>query len=204
MKKVISLILLIVGAVLTGCSGRPRIRAEVTYPEMISPIYYLDTFQIHKPLVVYIDSEPYITSEEVFNRVADKTTLPKTHGVARYFTPMLNDYRLYGYNGFYEASRLLNKSLRNLWYQNDFLYFERNLKLLDSVQGVAVYRFDREPQNFLLSLIATEVYEDTLGDVIYGVEYSNDYMLAIFPLFSRKDREAIYYKCYYLSGDHWI
>ena len=204
MKKVISFILLIVGAVLTGCSGRPRIRAEVTYPEMISPIYYLDTFQIHKPLVVYIDSEPYITSEEVFNRVADKTTLPKTHGVARYFTPMLNDYRLYGYNGFYEASRLLNKSLRNLWYQNDFLYFERNLKLLDSVQGVAVYRFDREPQNFLLSLIATEVYEDTLGDVIYGVEYSNDYMLAIFPLFSRKDREAIYYKCYYLSGDHWI
>ena len=204
MKKVISLILLIVGAVLTGCSGQPRIRAEVTYPEMISPIYYLDTFQIHKPLVVYIDSEPYITSEEVFNRVADKTTLPKTHGVARYFTPMLNDYRLYGYNGFYEASRLLNKSLRNLWYQNDFLYFERNLKLLDSVQGVAVYRFDREPQNFLLSLIATEVYEDTLGDVIYGVEYSNDYMLAIFPLFSRKDREAIYYKCYYLSGDHWI
>ena len=204
MKKVISFILLIVGAVLTGCSGRPRIRAEVTYPEMISPIYYLDTFQIHKPLVVYIDSEPYITSEEVFNRVADKTTLPKTHGVARYFTPMLNDYRLYGYNGFYEASRLLNKSLRNLWYQNDFLYFERNLKLLDSVQGVAVYRFDRQPQNFLLSLIATEVYEDTLGDVIYGVEYSNDYMLAIFPLFSRKDREAIYYKCYYLSGDHWI
>ncbi|MCI7141243.1 hypothetical protein [Alistipes sp.] len=204
MKKVISLILLIVGAVLTGCSGQPRIRAEVTYPEMISPIYYLDTFQIHKPLVVYIDSEPYITSEEVFNRVADKTTLPKTHGVARYFTPMLNDYRSWGYIAAYEEPRFFNKSLSNLWYQNDFLYFERNLKLLDSVQGVAVYRFDREPQNFLLSLIATEVYEDTLGDVIYGVEYSNDYMLAIFPLFSRKDREAIYYKCYYLSGDHWI
>lgn len=204
MKKVISLILLIVGAVLTGCSGQPRIRAEVTYPEMISPIYYLDTFQIQKPLVVYIDSEPYITSEEVFNRVADKTTLPKTHGVARYFTPMLNDYRSWGYIAAYEEPRFFNKSLSNLWYQNDFLYFERNLKLLDSVQGVAVYRFDREPQNFLLSLIATEVYEDTLGDVIYGVEYSNDYMLAIFPLFSRKDREAIYYKCYYLSGDHWI
>lgn len=204
MKKVISLILLIVGAVLTGCSGQPRIRTEVTYPEMISPIYYLDTFQIHKPLVVYIDSEPYITSEEVFNRVADKTTLPKTHGVARYFTPMLNDYRSWGYIAAYEEPRFFNKSLSNLWYQNDFLYFERNLKLLDSVQGVAVYRFDREPQNFLLSLIATEVYEDTLGDVIYGVEYSNDYMLAIFPLFSRKDREAIYYKCYYLSGDHWI
>ena len=73
-----------------------------------------------------------------------------------------------------------------------------------TVQGVAVYRFDREPQNFLLSLIATEVYEDTLGDVIYGIEYSNDYMLAILPLYSRKDREAIYYKCYYLSGNHWI
>ena len=204
MKKVISLILLIVGAVLTGCSGRPRIRAGITYPEMISPIYYLDTFQIHKPLVVYINSEPYITSEEVFNRVADKTTLPKTHGVARYFTPMLNDGRLYGYNGFYEASRLLNESFSDLWYQNHFLYFERNLKLLDSVQGVAVYRFDREPQNFLLSLIATEVYKDTVGDVIHGIEYSNDYMLAILPLFSRKDREAIYYKCYYLSGDHWI
>lgn len=94
--------------------------------------------------------------------------------------------------------------MSNLWYQNHFLYFERNLKLLDSVQGVAVYRFEREPQNFLLSLIATEVYEDTLGDVIYGIEYSNDYMLAILPLYSRKDREAIYYKCYYLSGNHWI
>lgn len=204
MKKFVNLSILIIGAVLTGCSGRPQIREGFNYPEMISPIYYLDTFQIQKPLIVYIDSEPYITSEAVFDSVADKTTLPKTHGVAKYFTPMLNNYRSGGYIAAYEEPRFFNKSLSNLWYQNHFLYFERNLKLLDSVQGVAVYRFEREPQNFLLSLIATEVYEDTLGDVIYGIEYSNDYMLAILPLYSRKDREAIYYKCYYLSGNHWI
>ena len=188
MKKFVNLSILIVGAVLTGCSGRPRIRAEVTYPEMISPIYYLDTFQIHKPLVVYIDSEPYITSEAVFDSVADKTALRETRGVVRYLTRDLAMKRARYYFLIYkEPKRLFRKeSFYRLAKDASVYSVEKNFQFLDSVQGVAVYRFKYKPRNFLLTLISAEEYKDSRGRFIFGEEYSNDYILAMLPLYSRE------------------
>ena len=196
MRIIVNIAILGIIAALTGCSGRPQIEKGVNYPDMISPIYYLDTFQIQKPLVVYINSIPYITSEEVFNRVTDKTNLPKTRGVIRYLTSVHTSNRAYTYLCIYKVpNRFFNQPFEILQSQNNYAFFGRNLKLIDSVQGVAVYRFDRKPRTFLLTLITTEEYEDRLGDIIEKVEYSNDYMFAIAPLFSKKDRRALHFKC---------
>lgn len=196
MRIIVNIAILGIIAALTGCSGRPQIEKGVNYPDMISPIYYLDTFQIQKPLVVYINSIPYITSEEVFNRVTDKTNLPKTRGVIRYLTSVHTSNRAYTYRCIYKVpNRFFNQPFENLQSQNNYAFFGRNLKLIDSVQGVAVYRFDRKPRTFLLTLITTEEYEDRLGDTVEKVEYSNDYMFAIAPLFSKKDRRALFFKC---------
>lgn len=196
MRIIVNIAILGIIAALTGCSGRPQIEKGVNYPDMISPIYYLDTFQIQKPLVVYINSIPYITSEEVFNRVTDKTNLPKTRGVIRYLTSVHTSNRAYTYLCIYKVpNRLFNQPFEILQSQNNYAFFGRNLKLIDSVQGVAVYRFDRKPRTFLLTLITTEEYEDILGDIVEKVEYSNDYMFAIAPLFSKKDRRALHFKC---------
>lgn len=143
----------------------------------------------------------------MFDSVADKTALRETRGVVRYLTRDLALDRAENYSFIHKEPKrkLFHKKTSYSYLRNvSFCNIEKHFQFLDSVQGVAVYRFKYKPRNFLLSLIATEVYEDTLGDVIYGIEYSNDYMLAILPLYSRKDREAIYYKCYYLSGNHWI
>ena len=198
MRIIVNIAILGIIAALTGCSGRPQIKKGVNYPDMISPIYYLDTFQIQKPLVVYINSIPYITSEEVFNRVTDKTNLPKTRGVIRYLTSDHTLNRVYTYIYIYKVpNRFFNQPFEILQSQNNYVSFGRNLKLIDSVQGVAVYRFDRKPRTFLLTLITTEEYEDRLGDFIEKIEYSNDYMFAIAPLFSKKDRRALYFKCFH-------
>lgn len=196
MRIIVNIAILGIIAALTGCSGRPQIKKGVNYPDMISPIYYLDTFQIQKPLVVYINSIPYITSEEVFNRVTDKTNLPKTRGVIRYLTSDLRINKKDTYRCIYKVpNRFFNQPFEILHSQNNYVSFGTNLKLIDSVQGVAVYRFDRKPRTFLLTLITTEEYEDRLGDIVEKVEYSNDYMFAIAPLFSKKDRRALFFKC---------
>ena len=170
MRIIVNIAILGIIAALTGCSGRPQIEKGVNYPDMISPIYYLDTFQIQKPLVVYINSIPYITSEEVFNRVTDKTNLPKTRGVIRYLTSVHTSNRAYTYLCIYKVpNRFFNQPFEILQSQNNYAFFGRNLKLIDSVQGVAVYRFDRKPRTFLLTLITTEEYEDKLGYIIKKV-----------------------------------
>ena len=189
MKKFVNLSILIVGAVLTGCSGRPQIREGFNYPEMISPIYYLDTFQIQKPLIVYIDSEPYITSEAVFDSVADKTALRETRGVVRYLTRDLALDRAENYSFIHKEPKrkLFHKKTSYSYLCNvSFCNIEKHFQFLDSVQGVAVYRFKYKPRNFLLTLISAEEYKDSRGRFIFGEEYSNDYILAMLPLYSRE------------------
>ena len=197
-------ILILIGMTLISCSGRPNMKVGITYPDMISPIYFLDTFQIQKPIVVYINSLPYITSDEVFNNVPDKTALSETRGVTRYLTEDLVTNKAWDFVKIYNTTEKTDdKSFYHLQYMNSFLNIEHNLNLLDSMQGIAIYRFDVEPQNFLLTLIAKKdslitSYGGTgnlANDVILGVEYSNDYMLAIAPLFSTKDKIILDEKC---------
>lgn len=171
-----------------------------SYPEMISPIYFLDTFQIRNPLVAFIDSEPYIASASILEDSLDKKGLLARKGVIRYLTDDLASDKTWDYVKIYnDTPKADRRSFYSLQSMNEFIYIEDNLKFVDSIKGVAVYCFDIEPQNFLLTLIAREDSlitsrggeGDLANDVILGVEYSNDYMLAIAPLFSAKNRKIL-------------
>lgn len=198
MKKLIYLGL---GLILMSCSGQPHMKPELVYPEMISPIYFLDTFRIEKPVVAYIDSEPYITSESIIKDSLDKDKLLEQKGVIRYLTQNLASNKAWDYVKIYNNTRKTNnRSLYSLQYVNEVIFIEDNLVFLDSLKGVALYRFDLEPQNFLLTLITKK---DSLlvgfsssggnlaNDAIMGVEYSNDYMLALAPLYSKAIRKLL-------------
>ncbi|WP_418408739.1 hypothetical protein [Alistipes sp.] len=197
MKKSVVLLACII---MMSCSGRPHMKPGASYPEMISPIYFLDTFQIRNPLVAFIDSEPYIASASILKDSLDKKGLLARKGVIRYLTDNLASDKTWDYVKIYnDTPKADRRSFYSLQSMNEFIYIEDNLKFFDSIKGVAVYSFDIEPQNFLLTLIAREDSlitsrggeGDLANDVILGVEYSNDYMLAIAPLFSAKNRKIL-------------
>lgn len=180
--------------------GRTSRQRHFTYPNMISPIYFLDTFQIQKPIVIYLDSHPYITTDSILMSADNIQELKERKGVVRYLTENLACNKTWDYIKIYNNTRKTDRrSFYAMRYQNEFLYIEDNLIFRDSVQGVATYRFRIEPQNFLLTVITKQ---DSLitsqggtgnlaNDVILGVEYSTDYMLAIAPLFSKKNRKIL-------------
>lgn len=197
MKKFIYPFIFLIGAVCAGCSGRPVVQVgkRLSYPQAISPIFFLDTLQIFKPIVVYIDSLPYITSVEVFNSVADKSTLRKTRGVLRYLTDELSRWKTKDYFRIYfETGRNETEYFYRLYEENHLNHIERFLTLLDSIQGLPVYRFDFQPRKFLLTLVV-DSFEQSFEDR----KYSNDHVLALLPIFSHErlvilqDRCADYY-----------
>ena len=199
MKKAkIGIFILIVSTFWMSCNNVERIKSGITYPDMISPIYYLDTFQIKKPLVVFIDSEPYIVSESILENTLDKNDLLENKGVVRYLTQSLTENKTWDYLRIYNTPRKrIRKSLYDLQYSNEFINIEDNLQFVDSLRGFAIYRFDTEPQSFMLTLITKKDSLITNHDVILGVEYSNDYMLAIAPIYSKqylKKMQKFYYR----------
>lgn len=199
---------------LCGCSVHPIIRSNVTFPDVISPIYYLDTFQIQNPVVVFIKSIPYITTEAILKDTLNKTALEERKGVIRYLTQKLGEMKSGEYVEIYCIPRV-DKSFFALHYENQRLFIEDNLYLADSINGIAVFRFDLQPHNFLLTLVAktenTEPYIEGWGeersftydeafddnnitlkdDVIIDIIYSKDYVFALAPLFSNKDKKAL-------------
>ena len=180
---------LVLGMILTSCSGQSHMKQRLMYPCMISPIYYLDTFQINNPRVVVIDSILYITSQSVLNDSLGKNELLKKKGVETYLTQRLTMYKNIDYTKIYGKTK--KRSFCGLQSENEFVYIEDNLELIDSIRDVPIYRFNIEPQNFLLTLITKKDSVLAVHDVIYGIEYSNDYMIAIAPIFKKKDRKTL-------------
>ena len=179
---------LLSGLILTNCSGRHNMKSGLIYPDVISPIYYLDTFQIIKPLVIFIDSTPYIISESILENTLDRNDLLEKKGVVRYLTENLTANRIWDYVGIYSFNKkTIRKSLYYLQYSNEIINIEDNLKFVDSLKGIAIYRFDIEPQRFMLTLITKKDSLIINHDVILGAEYSNDYMLAIAPIYSKQN-----------------
>lgn len=197
--------LLLAGIVLAGCSGQPVVwnEKELTYPQSISSIFFLDTLRVPKPIVVYIDSLPYITSVEVFNSVRDKTKLRGTPGVLRYLTEELVGRKWFDYSRIYfDTGRNGNKYFYSLYAQNNLEYIERIITFLDSIQGLPVYRFDFRPRKFLLALVADSIESYRPYDPGYK-SYSNDYVLALLPVFPEGSLMILKERCtdYYIMTE---
>lgn len=210
MKKIFYFIIVLLNF---GCAVHPHLRSGITFPDVISPIYYLDTFQIRNPVVVYINSVPYITDEAILRDTIDNKPLEERKGVVRYLTRNLSIVKSGVYYDIYKInSKEIRKSYYTQQYENDRLFIEDNLFISDSINGLPVYRFDLKPQNFLLTLVArtehTIPYIEGWGeevpfnispsdkftlanDVIDGFVFSQDYILALAPLFSKKDQKIL-------------
>lgn len=210
MKKIFYFIIVLLNF---GCAVHPHLRSGITFPDVISPIYYLDTFQIRNPVVVYINSVPYITDEAILRDTIDNKPLEERKGVIRYLDLDLSINKTGDYIRLYDMPRFnLYKTFYSLQYNSERIFIEDNLLLSDSINGLPIYRFDLKPQNFLLTLVArtehTIPYIEGWGeevpfnispsdkftlanDVIDGFVFSQDYILALAPLFSKKDQRIL-------------
>lgn len=198
MKKIVYFIIV---SLISGCAVHPQLKTGIAFPDMLSPIYYLDTFQIRDPVVIYINSVPYITNKTILKDTLDDKPLEERKGVIQYLDMDLTVNKTWDYIQLYKIPRReLRKSYYSLQYENERIFIEDNLIFVDSLQGAAVYRFDLQPENFLLTLITKKDSTITThgggpgllaNDVIIGVDYSNDYMFALAPLFSRKNKKIL-------------
>lgn len=188
----------IIALLLASCAWHPHLEAGLSYPDMLSPIYFLDTFQIREPVVVaYIDDIPYITTEAILRDTLDKTPLAERKGVIRYLIQVVTLDKIRDYIEIHK--NLNNNFLYAYQRKNELINEGLNLLFMDSINGMAIYRFDLQPRNYLLTMITKKDsmimthggVGDLANDVIIGVEYSNDYMFALSPLFSRKDRKTL-------------
>ena len=206
---------LLTGILLSGCSCHPQLKQDLTYPEMISPIYYLETFQIRDPVVIFIQGKPYITTETILRDTLDERPLEERKGVVRYLSRNLASMKSWYYIGIYKLPRIeLKKTLYTLQYDYISLFFEDNIIFVDSLYGSAIYHFDIQPQSFLLALVAktedvtpfikgwgdASYFDNDIesnnrysleNDNIEDIDYSSDYILALAPLFSKKDQKIL-------------
>lgn len=172
-----------------SCNEQPCIRNGVTYPDLISPIYYIETFQIDSPRVALIDSVPYIFSLENMVPFEDKQDFLGQKGVIRYLTPDLFSHRQI-YSITTEDHKKRSKSVSGIVEENSF-YFDEMFIQDNSLNNLPVYKFVFEPERFILTFISEidSVIGD--GDQIFDIQFSNDYSLAMAPLFSESDLKRI-------------
>lgn len=173
---------------LLSCDDRPHIKKDIEYPDLISPIYYIDTFQIISPRVALVDSVPYIFSLEKMEPFESKDDFQDHKSVIRYFTPDLHFFRSINYLKIYEHQDW-EKTFRYMMVQNEF-YFEDMFLSDDSINNIPVYKFIFEPETFLLTLISpidSLIRQEGHDDVILDIIFTKDYFLAIAPIYSEHD-----------------
>ena len=176
-----------------SCNDQPHIKKDIEYPDLISPIYYIDTFQIITPRVAIVDSVPYIFSLEKMEPFEDKEGFLDQKGVIRYFTPSLHFFRIIYYIEIYERPNR-KKTFSYMMSQNEF-YFEEMFLPDDSLNDIPVYSFVIEPKTFLLTLISpidSLITQEGHDDVILDIEFAKDYFLALAPIYNKKDLKKIY------------
>ncbi len=177
---------------MVSCQNQPRIKNDITYPDLISPIYYIDTFQIISPRIAIVDSVSYIFSLEKLMPFEDKEDFLRQRGVIRYLTPNLHWHRVIDYMEIYEHQNW-KKTFSSLATQNEFEFEEMYLPD-DSINNFAVYKFVFEPETFLLTFICSVdsvIKPEGVDDVILDIVYTKDYMLALAPIFSKRDLRKI-------------
>lgn len=174
------------------CNYHPKIKQDLKYPDLISPIYYIDTFRILDPRIAIIDSVPYIFSFNSGENFSTKDDFLNHKGLIPFLTPHLHSYRtidyleIYGYNE-------RKKILQDMVTQSEFFFNELFIED-DSLLCFPIFRFAFEPQMFLLTLIAPiDSGETAIGhdDSILDIYFSKDYILALAPIYTKKDLKKI-------------
>jgi hypothetical protein len=181
---------LIASLSLVSCLEQPRIKNGKVYPDLISPIYYIDTFQVISPRVAVVDSIPYIFSGMM--PFEDKEGFLMQKGVVRYLTPEMNFHRAIYYARIHEYQNV-SKTLYLLMNQNEF-YFDEMFFQIDSIDNIPVFKFVYEPETYLLTLISTidsVVMDAGHEDVVMDIIFSKNYMLALAPIYRKEDLRKI-------------
>jgi len=200
--KILKFILSTLFAVLfnCGCNDLPHRGREVTYPDLISPIYYVDTFQIISPRIALVDSVPYIFSLEQFEQFENKEDFIKQKGVIRYLTPEMHSLRFSGYLDIHKNPISDRKPFQSLAYQCGFEFgFDLEVLFLPDgdIEVVPIYKFAFKPRTFILTIVSTKFHLDMY---VYPIEgecffvpavFSKDYILAIAPIYSKRDLKKI-------------
>jgi hypothetical protein len=181
---------LIASLSLVCCLEQPRIKKSKVYPDLISPIYYIDTFQIISPRVAIVDSIPYIFSGVM--PFEDKEDFLMQKGVVRYLTPEMNFHRAIYYAKIHEYQNV-SKPLYLLMNQNEF-YFDEMFFRTDSIENIPVFKFVYEPETYLLTLISTidsVIMDAGHDDVIMDIMFAKNYILALAPIYRKQDLRKI-------------
>ena len=160
------------------------------FPEVISPIYYLDTIHIESPVVFYADSNYYIMPETEMSMLRGEEVLDP-YKTIRYFTVEDHSFKEIDYIQIYNKGR---KKKPNSFYDlmiGDFYDLGNPLVFVEKINEYNVYKFKYKPKTFLLILMAREQYLYGDGDNISDVDYSLDYILAVTPIFHKKDSKKL-------------
>lgn len=175
-----------------NCDDHPQIKQDIKYPDLISPIYYIDTFRIVDPRIAIIDSVPYIFSFNSGENISTKDDFFNQKGLIPFLTPHLHSYRTIDYLKIYGYDER-KKTFQDMVTQSEF-YFDELFLEDDSLLGIPIYRFAFEPQMFLLTLIAPiDSGRTAIGheDSILDIYFSKDYNLALAPIYTKKDLKKI-------------
>jgi|BioPla2DNA2_1021312.scaffolds.fasta_scaffold91787_1 hypothetical protein len=194
--------------IVEGCNIISSDQDITTYPDVISPIYYIDTFQIKSPRIAFIDSVAYIFSLDKLEPFKSKEDFINQKGVIQYLTMDIHVDRYIGYLGAFHKREKGCNSFSDLAQENDF-YWDELFSPCENIEGISVYRFVFEPKTFLLTIISDDfnVELDILPleespDSCYSVPavFSMNYSLAIMPIYNKNDLKkikALYYRYVY-------
>lgn len=178
--------------VLVSCQNQPRIKMDIAYPDLISPIYYIDTFQVISPRIAIVDSVSYIFSLEKLMPFENKADFLRQKGVIRRLTPNMHTQRVIDYIKIFEHHNW-KKTLSSLATQNEFEFEEIYLPD-DSINNIPVYKFVFQPETFLLTFVSSVdsvIRPKGVDDVILDIVYTNDYVLALSPIYRKQDLRKI-------------
>lgn len=192
LKLILFLLFALIIKVSCNYNDQPQIKENIIYPDLISPIYYIDTFQISAPRIAIIDSLPYIFSFNNNVSFSNKEDFINHKGLIRFLTPELHFFRTINFIKIHEHKNW-ERTFQDLAIQNEF-YFEELFLKDDSLFGIPTFRFAFEPQTFLLTLIAHIDSMDTaMGheDSIFEIFFSKNYKLALAPIYNKQDLKKI-------------
>jgi hypothetical protein len=197
--------------ILEGCN-KISLNQDITYPNVISPIYYIDTFQIKYPRIAFIDSVAYIFSLDKLEPFKNKEDFINQKGVIQYLTQDMHDYRYTGYlDAIHKRGITECNSFSDLARENNF-YWNELFSSCENIEDISVYRFVFEPKTFLLTIISDKYHGDLqirpieeMPDSCYSIPaiFSMNYSLAIMPIYNKIDLKkinALY--CRYLYGEN--
>lgn len=200
--SIVSLLLLTL--IMASCSQSSHLISRVPdyYPNSIWPLYVVDTIHINNPRCIevvdtttgFIIPQKYIVSANILD------TLKECHleDLKQYKSAIrLLDATVIGdpyvcMAELYNCKSIVNIKGMELYYDNLYFIFDEECTYERSIDSMKVYRFNEEPEAFLISLVLNNVIVCLFDDVFaedYGSSY--EYIPCVTPVFSDKKRRII-------------